>query len=98
MNTVNERVERGAALLDEKRPGWWQDIDLGRLDISSSCDCIAGQQPGGYAGTMNALNVGAQRRGRIARLRGTGPRHSASRLRVRPDRGRGMRLPHGCLA
>lgn len=43
MSTVAERVERGAALLDEKRPGWWQEIDLGTLDIRSTCGCILGQ-------------------------------------------------------
>lgn len=55
---VTERVERGAALLDEKRPGWWRDIDLERLNIWSTCDCTAGQQPGGYAATMNLLGIG----------------------------------------
>jgi hypothetical protein len=46
--TITERVERGAALLDEKRPEWWQLIELERLDIGSHCDCIAGQLSGGY--------------------------------------------------
>jgi hypothetical protein len=28
-----ERVERGAALLDERRPGWWEATQLGALDL-----------------------------------------------------------------
>ena len=46
MNGVTERVERGAALLDEKRPDWWQEIDLGELDLRSRCDCVLGQIAG----------------------------------------------------
>jgi hypothetical protein len=57
MSTVAERVERGAALLDAKRPGWWRDIDLGRLDIWSCHDCIGGQLDGGYDATMDLLGV-----------------------------------------
>ena len=43
MNGVTERVKRGAALLDEKDPGWWGAIDLGKLDLRSKCDCVLGQ-------------------------------------------------------
>jgi hypothetical protein len=40
---VTARVERGAALLDEKRPGWWREIDLEALSIESRCGCVLGQ-------------------------------------------------------
>lgn len=43
MNGITERVERGAALLDDKRPGWWQQIDLDTLDVRAKCDCVLGQ-------------------------------------------------------
>jgi hypothetical protein len=43
MSTIAERVARGAALLDEREPGWWERIDLGRLDLSSPCRCVLGQ-------------------------------------------------------
>lgn len=56
MDTVNERVERGAALLDEKRPGWPEAVDLGRLNIRSTCDCIAGQL-GGFRETTQSLGL-----------------------------------------
>lgn len=38
-----ELVARGAALLDEKRPGWAAEIDLTVLDLSNSCRCVLGQ-------------------------------------------------------
>jgi hypothetical protein len=38
-----ERVDRGAALLDEYDPDWWEVIDLDRLDISSWRSCVLGQ-------------------------------------------------------
>lgn len=43
MTGITERIERGTALLDEKRPGWWHEIDLELLDIDSRCGCILGQ-------------------------------------------------------
>ena len=43
VDPISERVERGAALLDEKQPGWLDMIDLARLDIGSSCNCVGGQ-------------------------------------------------------
>lgn len=62
MDAVAERVERGAQLLDEKRPGWWQEIDLRRLDIDSPCNCIAGQLggstgAGGYLAVIRSLDL-----------------------------------------
>jgi hypothetical protein len=53
MNAFTERVGRGAALLDERRPDWWRLVDLDRLDIGSPCDCIAGQL---YMGGGNYRN------------------------------------------
>jgi hypothetical protein len=43
-DTIPQRVARGAALLDEKLPGWHERIDLDRLDLASSCDCVLGQE------------------------------------------------------
>jgi hypothetical protein len=43
MATIAERVARGAALLDEREPGWWQRIDLGALDMDEPCECVLGQ-------------------------------------------------------
>lgn len=48
MNDVQERVQRGAALLDEKLPGWRSKIDVDTLDIANPYNCIAGQLGGPY--------------------------------------------------
>jgi hypothetical protein len=48
MATINERVRRGAALLDERTPGWMERINLDRLDIGSLADCPLGQVFGGF--------------------------------------------------
>jgi hypothetical protein len=47
------RVAKGAALLDEKRPGWEQLIDLDILDIENGTCCVTAQlsgQEAWYAG------------------------------------------------
>jgi hypothetical protein len=36
-------VARGAAHLDRVRPGWFDDIDLDRLQLHDECCCIVGQ-------------------------------------------------------
>lgn len=43
MSVVEERAARGAAWLDEVKPGWEEHIDLERLSIVSSSRCVAGQ-------------------------------------------------------
>ena len=47
-DTYAERVARGAALLDDRRPGWWREdrhrsIDLDELDIDDCTACVLGQ-------------------------------------------------------
>lgn len=48
---IMDRVQRGAAWLDEKRPGWLEEISLEQLDVSSISECILGQLG---AGSMRA--------------------------------------------
>jgi hypothetical protein len=43
-NTIKARVARGAALLDEKLPGWHERVGLEKLDLSRPCYCILGQE------------------------------------------------------
>lgn len=45
---ARERVARGATLLDAKRPGWADKIDITRLRMSSKCTCILGQLEGTF--------------------------------------------------
>jgi len=56
-----EQIAKGAALLDEKWPGWENVISLDTLDIGSSCDCIIGQLYPGQefpAVTYNVFPIG----------------------------------------
>ena len=48
---AKERVERGARLLDKRKPGWQDRIDLARLSVASADFCILGQL---YAGHYTA--------------------------------------------
>jgi len=43
LQEARERVERGAALLDEKQPGWAERIDIAKLEIEDPCLCVIGQ-------------------------------------------------------
>lgn len=61
------RVQRGAALLDEKWPTWAQDINLDMLNIQSATHCVTAQFSGFHGKghdyssgqTMLGLNVDA---------------------------------------
>jgi hypothetical protein len=50
------KVARGARWLDECKPGWWADVDVGSLDMDGSCSCVLGQVAGDYFGLMSALH------------------------------------------
>lgn len=43
-----QRVEKGAALLDQRLEHWVDDIDLGEFDIANGDACILGQLFGEY--------------------------------------------------
>ena len=43
MTDYTARVERGAALLDARKPGWDSLIDLGELNMGDGDRCIFGQ-------------------------------------------------------
>lgn len=47
-STIAERVQRGAALLDTRFPGWVDSVDLSTLNLASGCDCILGQKFGDF--------------------------------------------------
>lgn len=40
---VSERVARGAAWLDQTKPGWRDSIEFASLEMKSGCRCICGQ-------------------------------------------------------
>lgn len=41
--STEDRVGRGASLLDEYRPGWERLVDLTKLDLADTCNCVLGQ-------------------------------------------------------
>lgn len=54
---LSTRVKRGAALLDARYPDWASRIDLDRLDVASSVDCVLGQLHG-YDSGLGAVALG----------------------------------------
>ncbi len=55
MDDVQERVANGAALLDEKIPGWELRINLQELNLSSCVTCVLGQLYGHYDEGMEEI-------------------------------------------
>ena len=45
---ARERAARGAALLDDRDPGWAARIDRGSLELSDRGGCVLGQLHGDY--------------------------------------------------
>lgn len=57
MASIADIVKRGADLLDEQRPGWDREIDIGQLDIALGSACILGQLYGQYSVGVHELKV-----------------------------------------
>ncbi len=55
--TIQERVERGAALLDKERPGWFTRLDLKTHQLRSSDHCVLGQEYGFYGAGIVRLGL-----------------------------------------
>jgi hypothetical protein len=53
----NTAVKAGAALLDERQPGWYLEIDLPTLRVASCDTCILGQVFGSYLKGTNILGL-----------------------------------------
>jgi hypothetical protein len=53
MTDYERRVARGAVELDLAVPGWWDRIEVGRLNIGRCDNCICGQLVGNYAVTVD---------------------------------------------
>lgn len=55
--TLEERITRGAELLDARVPGWRERVDVQRLDLSSDTECVLGHVLGSYARGLEALGL-----------------------------------------
>jgi hypothetical protein len=53
--SIAERVNAGAAWLDQHQPGWVDRIDLDRLNLEATCHCILGQLHGDYYEALDDL-------------------------------------------
>ncbi len=54
-DSLRDRVERGAKLLDEKDPGWAGKIDVPSLHMGMPCGCIVGQRFDDYCDGLRFL-------------------------------------------
>ncbi len=54
--TIEQRVEAGAAWLDQHRPDWWREVDTDTLDIDDCHRCPLGQLWGCYFRVPIALD------------------------------------------
>lgn len=55
MRRFEERVSRGVALLDERKPNWRELIDTKKLDMTCQYNCILGQVYRSYMQGLSAL-------------------------------------------
>lgn len=60
IDTIEARVARGAAWLDEHYPTWWKAIDLSTLAVSSCHLCVLGQVYSGCIGVGEQDQILAQ--------------------------------------
>lgn len=54
---AREAVAKGAALLDERNPGWDAKIDLDGLYVGDSTECVLGQLYGRYLDGQTELGL-----------------------------------------
>ena len=51
------RVRTGVIFLNEVKPGWWEKIDLDRLDMLDTKLCLCGQLYGRHRNAYRVLNL-----------------------------------------
>lgn len=59
MKEMDDRVGRGATLLDDKNPGWYRKVDRTRLSMGSYLECILGQLYGTFLTGVGELGLGS---------------------------------------
>lgn len=57
LSTIVARVRRGADLLDARKPGWADKVDVNTLDMQSCTMCVLGQVFGDYTEGLVYLGV-----------------------------------------
>lgn len=56
---IKARVQRGAELLDEKKPDWFNNVDEEKFVMSNLSRCILGQNYGHYGEGLRKLQLPA---------------------------------------
>lgn len=54
---IRDRVAKGCALLDAKRPGWADQIELSDLEMSDCHECVLGQLFDGFGEGADELGI-----------------------------------------
>jgi hypothetical protein len=54
-----DRARCGAEYLDQLEPGWYNRVDVERLDISVATECVIGQLYGSYNNWRNSKDCGS---------------------------------------
>jgi hypothetical protein len=54
---LQKRVGMGAIFLNSVKPGWWEQIDLERLDMLDTRLCLCGQLYGRHANAYRVLRL-----------------------------------------
>jgi len=54
---MQKRVRTGATFLNRVKPGWWEEIDLERLDMLDTRLCLCGQLYGRHKNAYRALRL-----------------------------------------
>lgn len=57
MGVYTERIARGAALLDSKKPGWRNHIQIADLAFESLQRCVLGQVFGDFSAAYDTLGL-----------------------------------------
>jgi len=84
----NERVSDHAAMLDEIKPGWYQQINLRKLDLECSDRCVLGQVYGSYEQGVFELNATYPRINRLVfHDLGSSRNHKAWKNEIKRRRG-----------
>lgn len=55
MSEYTQVVDTGARVLDKLNPGWFNEVDVDTLDLSSDTNCIGGQLYGTFKNLFDVL-------------------------------------------
>lgn len=55
--TITQRIQNGAAILDEALPGWEKRVDRSTLDIQTNGHCVLGQLFGKFLNGVKVLHL-----------------------------------------